>query len=493
MSQLKYYIIRAKKRRSGKELAYKIGNREQITMLPPTIEEYVGKQDPVRVYDALVEALDVGELGIEVNGNKVGNSAYEPKAMLKLLIYGYSYGWRSSRKIERALHHNVSFMWLTGGLKPDHKTIANFRRENTEALKKVLKQCVRLCMDLKIIEGNTLFIDGSKIRANASINSVWTEQKCRKVLEKIDGRIEEIIKESEEADDNESGTLVEISEELKDKEVLKERVKAIVEKLKDKDRNQINTTDEESTKVKGRQGTHAGYNAQIVVDEKHGLIINSDVVNTNNDKEQFTKQVNQANEVLGKKCEAVCADAGYANTENLKETVEEGIEVIVPSQKQALHNPAKENPFGKEKFQYDEKNNQYICPEGKVLRYSHYSKKKGHYLYRIKGPSNCINCRHYGKCTNNKRGRAVIRLKSENLKEEFEAIYSSDEGQAIYKKRKEKVELPFGHIKRNLKVDAFLLRGLKGVNAEMSLFSTSFNISRMITILGLTKLMSALG
>ena len=473
-------------------MAFKIGSREQLTMLPPTIEEYVGEQDPVRVYDAFVEALELGELGIEVDENKVGNSAYEPKAMLKLLIYGYSYGWRSSRKLERALHHNVSFMWLTGGLRPDHKTIANFRRDNKEALKKVLKQCVRLCMDLKIIEGNTLFIDGSKIRANASINNVWTEEKCKKAIEKIDKRIEEILQEIEEADENESGTLVAVPEELKDKEALKERVKGIVEKLKEEQRKQVNTTDEESTKVKGRQGTHSGYNGQIAVDEKHGLIVNSEVVNTNSDKEQFTRQVKKANEILGKKCKTACADAGYANTEDLKEAVEESIEVIVPSQKQALHNPAKQNPFDKDKFRYDEKNNQYTCPEGKVLRYSHYSKKKGHYLYRIKGPSNCISCKHYGKCTNNKRGRAVIRLKNEKLKEELEVSYLSEKGQAIYKKRKEKVELPFGHIKRNLKVDAFLLRGLKGVNAEMSLLSTSFNISRMITIIGVSKLISTL-
>ena len=228
------------------------------------------------------------------------------------------------------------------------------------------------------------------------------------------------------------------------------------------------------------------------MDEKHGLIINSEVVNTNNDTDQFTKQVKGANIILGKKCKTACADAGYAHTENLKETVEEEIEVIVPSQKQALHDSEKKNPYGKEKFRYDEKSNQYICPEGKVLRYSHYSTKKGYYLYRIKGPSNCINCRHYGKCTNNKRGRAIIRLKSEKVKEELEASYLSEKGQAIYKKRKEKVELPFGHIKRNLKVDAFLLRGLKGVNAEMSLLSTSFNISRMITIIGMSKLISAL-
>jgi transposase len=461
-------------------------------LLPPTVEEYVGEKDPVRVYDAFVEALDLGELGIEVDENKVGNSAYEPKAMLKLLIYGYSYGWRSSRKLERALHHNVSFMWLTGGLRPDHKTISNFRRDNKEAIKKVLKQSVRLCIDLQIIEGNTLFIDGSRIRANASINNVWTEEKCRKVLEKIDKRIEEVLRESEEADEKERGTLVEISEELKDKEALRERVKGIVEKLKKEDRKEVNTTDEDSTKVKGRQGTHSGYNAQIAVDEKYGLIVNSEVVNTNSDKEQFTRQVKQANEMLGKKCKAACADAGYANTEDLKETVAEEIDVIVPSQKQALHKPEKEDSFDKDKFRYDEENNQYICPEGKVLRYSHYSKKKGHYLYRIKGPANCINCKHYGKCTNNKRGRAVIRLQNEKLKEELEAAYMSEKGQAIYQKRKEKVELPFGHIKRNLKFDGFLLRGLKGVNAEMSLLSTSFNISRMMTIIGVAELLSAL-
>ena len=146
-------------------MAYRIGNREQVMLLPPTIEDYVGEDDPVRAYDAFVEALNLEQLGIENEEVKVGNSAYDPKTMLKILVYGYSYGWRSSRKLERALHHNLSFIWLTGGMKPDHKTIAKFRRDNLAALKKVLRQCVRLCIDLKLIEGNTLFIDGSKIRA----------------------------------------------------------------------------------------------------------------------------------------------------------------------------------------------------------------------------------------------------------------------------------------------------------------------------------------
>jgi len=474
-------------------LAYKRGNREQMTMLPPTIEEYVGEDDPVRAYDAFVEALDLKELGIEIEEVKVGNSAYDPKAMLKILVYGYAYGWRSSRKLERALHHNLSFMWLSGGMKPDHKTIAKFRQDNRGALKKVLKQSVRLCMELKLIEGNTLFIDGSKMRANASINQTWTEERCRKVLEKTEKQIEEILKECEQTDSRESGTQRGLSEELQDKRALREKVQAIVEKIKEEERTQLNAVDEDCVKVRGRQGTHAGYNAQIAVDEKHGLIVNSDVVNESNDTQQFSGQVKEANEVLGRKCERACADAGYANTGNLKETVEEDIEVIVPSQKQVLHKPQADEPFGKNKFFYDKENNQYLCPEGRVLRYSHYSEAKGHYLYRIKGPSNCIECKYYGKCTENPRGRSVIRLKDEEVKEELEALYVSDRGQAIYKKRKEKAELPFGHIKGNLKAGAFLLRGLKGVNAEMALLSTCFNISRMITILGMSGMMAALG
>ncbi len=430
-------------------MAYKRGNREQVMMLPPTIDEYVGEDDPVRAYDAFVEALNLEQLGIEVEEVKVGNSAYDPNTMLKILIYGYSYGWRSSRKLERALHHNLSFIWLTGGMKPDHKTIAKFRRDNREALKKVLKQCVRLCIDLKLIEGNTLFIDGSKIRANASISHTWTEERCRKVLERTDKRIEDILKECEQADNSESGTHIVLPEELKDKRALKEKVQAIVEKIKKEEKTQLNAVDEDCVKVRGRQGT--------------------------------------------RKCKTACADAGYANAGNLKKALEEEIEVIVPSQKQALHKPHEDDPFGKDKFLYDKENNQYLCPEGKALKYSHCNEVKGHYLYRIKGPSNCIQCKHYGKCTDNTRGRSIIRLKDEYVKEELEALYSSDKGQVIYKKRKEKVELPFGHIKGNLKAGAFLLRGLKGVNAEMALLSTCFNISRMITIMGMSGIIAALG
>jgi transposase len=149
-------------------MAYRAGNRRQMSLLPPSIEEYVRMDAPVRVYDAFVDALDLAELGIDINPNKVGNSSYHPKAMLKLLVFGYSYGVRSSLKLEQETHNNLSFIWLMGGLKPDFKTIAEFRRSNKGALAKVLKQCARLCIKFDMVAGNILFVDGTKIRANAS-------------------------------------------------------------------------------------------------------------------------------------------------------------------------------------------------------------------------------------------------------------------------------------------------------------------------------------
>ena len=197
-------------------MAYRYGNREQVSMFPASIEEYVGEEAPVRAYDAIVDALDFNSIGIKVDENQVGNPEYDPVSMLKLLLYGYSYGVRSSRKLERETHYNVSFIWLMGGLKPDHKTIAEFRRGNKKALKKVLKQCARLCIKFGLIEGNTLFIDGSKIRANAGIHNTWTRKKCNKVLNKIDKRIDEILKECNDIDEQENGqpSLVKLKEEL---------------------------------------------------------------------------------------------------------------------------------------------------------------------------------------------------------------------------------------------------------------------------------------
>jgi transposase len=474
-------------------MAYRYGNRKQTVIFPESIEDYIGKDDPVRAYDAFVEALDFSELGIHLVESKVGNSEYDPRAMLKLLIYGYSYGIRSSRKLERAVHHNLSFIWLVGGLKPDHKTIATFRKNNKRALKKVLKLNARLCIKLNLIEGNTLFVDGTKLKANAGKRSTWTEERCARALHNIDQRIEGILAECAAVDEqeDEAASFVKLSEDLNQEKVLREKVKGILEELKATENNSINTVDHDCSRVKDKGKYYPGYNAQIVTDEKHGIIVNSDVVAENNDSGQFSEQINQANATLGEKCENAVGDAGYSNIEELRKVDSEKITVIVPSQRQASHKEAPE--FSKEKFSYDSEHDCYICPEGNILRRHGQNKEKKCINYDITDPCLCKNCRHYGKCTTSKKGRRVTRLFDEELKEKLENQYILPECQAKYSQRKAKVELPFGHLKRNLALDGFLLRGLENVKAEFSLLSSCFNISRMITLLGVSGLIKALG
>lgn len=473
-------------------MAYRYGNREQLELFPPSIEDYVSRDDPVRVYDAFVEALNFDELGIVLDEDKIGNPEYDPKSMLKLLIYGYSYGIRSSRKLERAVYHNISFIWLVGGIKPDHKTISSFRKNNRSALKEVLKQCAKLCMKLDLIEGNTLFLDGTKMRANASIKNTWTKERCEKYLKNIDKHIEYILSECDSIDLEEldQRSLVSLKKELADKETLKSAVKEIIDELKDKGVKSTNTTDPECVRIKSAQGSHVGYNAQIAVDEKHGLIVSSDTVSENSDYNQFAIQVGHANDVLEKKCKTACADAGYSDIEDLKKVDAQDIKVIVPSKQQA--NGKELGQFDKKRFKYDTEKDAYTCPEGNTLtckQHNNYHKAK---IYKIPDGNICRRCRHFGVCTNSRNGREINRIFDEEARQKMEAQYEEPDSQAVYKLRMQKVELPFGHIKRNLGVNAFLLRGVEGAKAEMSLLAADFNISRMITILGVKTLIDRL-
>jgi transposase len=472
-------------------MAYRDGDRKQKMLFPQSIDEYIPQEAPVRAYDVIVDSLELQELGVEVDPDKVGCPQYDPKVMLKLLVYGYSYGVRSSRKLERETHYNLSFIWLTGGLKPDHKTIAEFRRKNKSALKKVLKQCARLCIDLELIEGNTLFVDGTKVRADASIRNSWTKQRCRKHLKNIDGRIEQILGECESVDKQEKDqpSLVRMKEELRKAEALKSRVKNILEELGTEQKKSTNTTDPDCTRFRSKQGSHAGYNAQIVVDQKHGLIVSTDVVSKNNDVNQFANQIEQAHEVLDKKCEVACADSGYADIDELEKIDEQDITVIVPSAKQA--SGRQPGAFDKSNFTYDARKDCFICPEGHILKYRRTEKERRRKVYRIKR-SVCSECRHFGVCTTGRIGRKVTRLLKEDLVEKLEKQYDQAESRQVYELRKQKVELPFGHLKRNLKVDAFLLRGLEGVRAEMSVLASCFNITRMISIFGVAGIIAKL-
>ncbi len=474
-------------------MAYRYGDRCQGNLFPKTIEEFVAEDAPVRVYNLFVDAIGIEALGIKWDSNHVGNSAYDPRSMLKLLIYGYSYGIRSSRKLERACNDNVSFMWLMGGLMPDHKTISEFRRNNLAALKKVLGQCARLCVKLDLIEGNVLFVDGSRLRANASIGNSYTTEKGLKAIDDIDKRIEKLLADCEAADREEEGmkSLSHVREELADKKALRGRIEAALDEISRENRSSFNTTDPDCVRVHSRQGSYAGYNAQITVDDKNGLIVVGDVVDKNNDFGQFGSQILEAQKVIEIPCEKAVADAGYANYEDISRLEREGIDIIMPSQKQAQEHEKEEGPFAKSRFHYDEENDVYICPLGHRLRYISHEKKRK--LRSYLGGTVCRSCAHFGTCTNNRvYGRKVVRSDYEKIRRRIEKRYEDPDAKEVFRRRKMRAEHPFGHIKRNLGVRHFLLRGLAGVRAEWSLLASAFNLTRMINILGVRSLIAGL-
>jgi len=276
---------------------------------------------------------------------------------------------------------------------------------------------------------------------------------------------------------------------------LNSKIESIAERLKDKDApTNINLTDHDCSRVHSRQGTHAGFNGQIVVDEKNGLIVNSDVVSENHDKDQLSVQIEQANDIVDGKCQIACADAGYCNYDKLAELVEKEIEVIVPSNKQATQYYSDEctvKAFDKSRFIYDNEKDVYICPENKILSYQGVNNTKRCYIYAT--GTQCVKCRRFGVCTkSDRRGRRIVRYFNQEFRDEMASHYDKPASKEIYRKRKQYAELPFGHIKRNLQSGYFLLRGLDGVRAEMSLLSTCFNMTRLINIFGVSTLIGVL-
>lgn len=460
------------------------GNREQTQFLPPSIEQYITADAQVRVYDAFVEALDLGQLGIKVDPTREGNPCYDPRAMLKLLIYGYSYGIRSSRRLERETHYNLSFIWLMGGLKPDHKTIAEFRRKHKAAIHQALIQCARLCLKLDLIAGNILFVDGSKIRGNSALKNSWNQEKGKRILAQAEQRIEGILREAEAQDAEEAGepSLVSVPTQLLEPNMIKDKVEHILDELRESGKRSINTVDKECTSFNGIHGAGAGYNAEVVVDDKHGLIVSADAISAGNDAGQMSAQIEKAREVLGHTPEVAVADAGFSDLADLRQLDDQNIKLIVPNP-QIVHEK-KIGEFDKRAFTYLVSSDRYICPEGHPLRFVQVIKKNGHRLYTIQKKAHCLNCVNYGKCTKSRSGRKLERLPEEDLKRKLEQAYVLPENRIIYRRRQAKIELVFGHFKKNLGMNCFLLRGLAGARAEISLLSICFNVRRLITLMG---------
>lgn len=470
-------------------MAFRQSQRAQQMFLPPSIEDFVAPDDPVRAYDAFVDALDWRSLGMEADPHQAGCPAYPPAIMLKILVYGYSYGIRSSRKLERALNHDLSFIWLAGGLKPDFKTIARFRRQNRQALKQVLRDCARLCLKLGVIGGDTLFVDGSKFRANAGNSSSWTATQCEEHLRQIDQRIEEILHECERVDTQEAQepSRVHLQEELAQARGRQERIATALQQLQEEDLTRVNVTDPDCAQMRGRQGSHAGYNSQIVVDEQHGLIVQADVVSDPNDRQQFAPQIAAAAKTTGKHPDIAGADNGYYSGKELEQMTAVATQVLVPARQPAAPRP----PFAKGRFTYVAAENVYVCPAGQRLTYRRTCAARHRQEYQIDGGT-CRACPHYQECTRGRNGRKVVRYFNEDLRDRLRQQFELPACREVYRRRQQTAELPFGHLKRNLGAGQFLLRGLSGVRAEMSLLASCFNLARLLGLFGVAGLAARL-
>lgn len=477
-------------------MAYIKGSRNQTMLLPKVIDDYIAKDDTVRAYDTFIEALDCNALGLVIDDSRAGANSYWPKAMLKLLIYGYAYGIRSSRKLERACYHNLSFIWLTEDIKPDYRTIARFRIANKDTVKNVLRQCARMCLKLGLIEGNTLFVDGAKIKANASLKNTWAKDRLEKYEDKIDENIERILTECEAADNAEvnDSSFIKLKEELTNQETLRSRISEIAKELENSGKQKLNTADPDSFVSKSDRGAKMYHNAQATVDEKHGLIVNTDIVNQSVDANQLNTQTQHSQDTLGKKPQNLCADNGYYSINDI-EKIDTEINVIIPSQGQLVkeREPNKIKPFSKEEFNYDDKRDCYICPENKELRRTELTipDKPNAIIYQAQ-KYDCKSCKHSGVCTTSVNGRKIIRQKNEALMQRLSQIYDSDTGQQIYKLRKQKAELPFAHFKHNMNIRQLLLRGITKAGIELNLYAIGYNLTRMITLLGVIGLKEAM-
>lgn len=471
-------------------MAYRYGeDRGQMMALPPTLDQYVSQENPVRAYDAFVEALDFHELGIQLDERKVGNSEYDPRAMLKLLLYGYSYGVKSSRKLEREVHNNLSFIWLMKQMKPDFKTIAEFRRKNKAALGKALSLCARLCLKLGLIEGNIVFVDGTKMRASAGRGNLHNEKWYQEKLKEIDERIQRILQECEQVDQSESqcGSFVKMPKELGQAQRLKQSIENALEEFaqcgeQTRKERKVNRVDLDSVLLKGRQGTHCGYNMQNVVDDKFGLIVRTEVVSESNDLNQLAAQIHGAEADLGTECKVGCGDAGYWDITEIAKVESDKTKVVVPTPTQASRREI--GPFEKSRFTYDALSDSYLCPAGRRLIFRRLKEKEQQKEYRIDQRKHCRTCPNFGVCTKNKQGRTITRHVLEDVAEAVSKRYEEPEFRKIYERRKARIEHTFGFIKKILGFGQFSLRGRAGAQAEASIVATCFNCRRMITLLG---------
>jgi transposase len=467
--------------------------REQKLLLPEAVEDYIGAEHPARFIDAFVASLDLRALGFDkAIPADTGRPPYDPGDLLRLYLYGYLHRLRSSRLLERECARNLEVIWLLRTLKPDFKTIADFRRDNKAPLGQACRQFTLLCKKLDLFGHELIAIDGSKFKAVNSKDRNFNGKKLRELIGGIDAKIEKYLKELDDTDQDEPPE----SGEKLSKAALQEKIAQLQERkddyeelsgqLDEEDDQQISTTDPDAKLMHTRQGAEVCYNVQSAVDSKNKLIVAHDVVNEVNDYQQLSGMAKEAKEILGvEKIEAV-ADKGYYSNVEVQQCVEHGITPYMEKADTSAN--TKLGLYGKSKFTFDPVKDIYHCPGKQELdyRFSTWEKERELRYYRAR---DCKTCALKKQCTRNKSNRTLTREENEGLMEAMAQRVKAS--RHIMKLRKALVEHPFGTIKRAMNAGYFLCKGLASVRAEMSLTVLAYNLKRVLNLVSFGDLMKA--
>lgn len=459
----------------------------QVFLFPKSVDDSIPQECDVR---AMSDAMDLLDWSVfDAGYSNEGSPPYPPRVLAKILAYGYSKGIRSSRAIEDTVKNDKRFIWLAGGLEPDHCTISRFRKDKQEALKAAYKGTVKVCMEAGLVLLNTVSTDGTKILARASKKSLFDAKRVDKVSEAID----RIFREAEEADrldderyGEESGSS--LPPELADAKKRKEKLREIAERLKESGRKLISASDTECRVMKTTSGLRPAYNVQMTVDSDNLVIIAADVTNAETDSGQLAGQLSAIEENTGCKAEMVLADKGYSDEGTFERLSATGQEALIPPKEQPQQKD-RNNLFASRCFLRDEERDVLICPAGRELTYRRQVKcSSGHYkVYTAEG---CRNCSFYKRCvpTHSKTGRSVqvsiVAAEREKMKERLK----TPEGKELYSLRQQTVEPVFGNIKWNMGFARFGLHGKQGAMSETWLMCIAHNLGILARRLGNTQI-----
>jgi transposase len=463
-------------------------------MFPAQLEDYVAEDNPVRVIDFFVDQLDLGELGFGgITAKETGRPGYHAAVMLKVYIYGYLNRVQSSRRLERECTRNVEVMWLTGCLAPDFKTIADFRKDNGAAIRKVCREFIVVCGRAGLLTATAVAIDGSKFKAVNSRDRNFTKAKVAKRLEQIEASIERYLSELETADRQPSTPEIKRTR-LKDKvgrlkqEI--ERMKAIgVELAKGQD-TQISLTDPDarSMQATGKATGTVGYNVQCAVETKNHLIVAHDVTNAVNDRSQLLSMAKEAKTALGAETMEAFADRGYYNAEEVLACEGTGIVPCIPKT-QTSNNPNR-GLFSGQDFIYDARNDCYTCPAGACLTKGAVRSDRRNNIDQYRNLTACLTCTLKPRCTPDNRVKRVKRWQHEGVLDKMQARLDLMPNAMTI--RRQTVEHAFGTLKAWMGSTHFLTKTLKNARSEMSLQVLAYNMKRTINILGVKPLMEAM-